>query len=1107
MNGSSRSLTKALGLLVEDWKDNVSENRENADTTELFRVISQFNEKHNDLISIKQSLNVNDELFRIHSSYIKPYNNLGREIQFLEILTHFLPVLVGDEITIWLKTYLKPAVDSAGFDLQIVNKAREFVLALTTNIMPTEDVLLEKKREAIGELVMEYIIQLYIGKKEERYEIINLKVNEEEKDSQIYHERIRYMKKNCEDLLHEYGLKKTKDYFKLINKYLKSSFERLEVLTLLSRLVSSQTSQVYQIVNTDLFPNLLRCLLYDKSESQLLVSLSLFVMLIPQICNKIKTFFPDILVIYIRLTNWELFNEYTSNRADYASKLVDEESLPWDMTQLDPSYGDAQSLYPSNSKIELDILHLVRLLYGLFPLNLSKFGQSPLKFLTNQPAEIFDVKYLKDINSFTIETGLLHEKIFETRIIETTTVFLRSFLYHPNFLRFDLLSLENELENPLLWLFSDYNGDEIGPEEISLSCLGFSPNLVGDIDDSLDHPELPNRSSLTNHDRGFVYTGTGESNSSAGSQANSRHVSRKSSFTAPIYMNFKDGTTQKLHLQKSLQNIKNRQLSTNFLGRNRKDSTSEVKFNDVRFDEGFKEDILGEMDEDREDLHTSFEDLDKNEESVNNSREIKLDAFKSNQSLSDLFSTHEKLFAPMSKKIDSKVDISISPRETLKVTSANSLSEKMKNEPHAINPIASSSTLELSSLRKNSTSDTIVYPDTLNASEDIQNGKLSHGTALDFYQRELLLMRNELEFSSYMKQLNKFHYIKLNLKMNRISREASFHNQSIEHRNNLLKLDNLSSSYDMVVASLNELKLQMEVSATKYKNESSILLNKLTDFESENKDLKTELKFIKNENQVINNNLSQTISETLPEKDFDLNRLKNKLIGLENENKSLMKKVQEGPQHNLMRENRSRSDLKSSDFDASEHEKQVQNLKNEILMLQERNSKISQDLNSLQELFDAATKSYESRLSSSKFDLGKNINSFTLQYEKKIQELSATILKYEGLLEEKNSKITHMSTSKPIAIVGSGYNKASYHSDTPQATRTPSSEILHESYEFELRGRSASIESSSVSQPNQSLTYQNYSSNVHFQQPVPTNTVQPIVRGRGGIQKRSKKFM
>ena len=39
--------------------------------------------------------------------------------------------------------------------------------------------------------------------------------------------------------------------------------------------------------------------------------------------------------------------------------------------------------------------------------------------------------------------------------------------------------------------------------------------------------------------------------------------------------------------------------------------------------------------------------------------------------------------------------------------------------------------------------------------------KTISGTAIDFYQRELLLYKNELEFSSYMKHLNKFYYLKL----------------------------------------------------------------------------------------------------------------------------------------------------------------------------------------------------------------------------------------------------------------------------------------------------------------------------------------------------------
>ena len=141
MNGSSRSLIKALNNLTDDWKDHADEEKINSDSSELFKVISLFYEKHNDLQSIKQSININDELFRIYNVYIKPVSNLPREILFLEILTQLLPTLIDNEIILWIKTYLKPAVDSAGYDIQIVLKSRDFIRQLSMKETSSGDTL------------------------------------------------------------------------------------------------------------------------------------------------------------------------------------------------------------------------------------------------------------------------------------------------------------------------------------------------------------------------------------------------------------------------------------------------------------------------------------------------------------------------------------------------------------------------------------------------------------------------------------------------------------------------------------------------------------------------------------------------------------------------------------------------------------------------------------------------------------------------------------------------------------------------------------------------------------------------------------------------------
>lgn len=1106
MNGSSRSLIKALNNLADDWKENADEEKINSDSSDLFKVIRLFYEKHNDLQSIKQSVNINDELFRIYNGYIKPVSNLPREILFLEILTQLLPTLIDNEIMLWIKTYLKPAVDSAGYDIQIVLKSRDFIRQLAMKETSSGDPLLLERRDQIASIVMDTVIQLYIGQRDEQYDVIGLHLPKGEDDSQLYYERIRYMKKNCEDLLHEYGLKKTKEYFNLINKYFKSSSQRLDMLTLLSRLISSHTLQVYQIVDTDLFYNILRSLLYDYNESILLVSLSLLVMLIPQICNKIANSFPDLLVIYIRLSNWELFNEHIPNKSDYLSKLLDENLKVWESAESDPLRG----VSPTNSKIELDILHLITLLYGLFPLNLSKFCQSPFKFLMNRPTEIFKIKLLSSIME---DKGLPNEKKLELDIINTTRSFLRSFSYHPNFLQYDKLTLKNELKNPLSWLFEESNDNDLRSEEISLECLSFNPHLVINVFNSQDNLvrsssdkalSETNTSSNNGNLVGFIYTGTGESNT--GSLSNSRHVSRKSSFAAPFYLSLKDLASQKL--SSSLQQLNNNQTIDT-----RSNSTSDIKFKDVKFDQGLMEENEQNKSENEriapanEITSDASFDFD-----ADCSREAKrFDRFKSNQLLNDMFSTHEKLYILSTKASDPKIDSNIQVRDQSK--NHNPSADKLKTELLQ-RPVTSPTTsLETTSVHRNSISGTISSVPTSDSTQvqdfSVTNNKFQYGTALEYYHRELLLMKNELEFSNYMRDLNKTHYIKLKLKLNKLSKQACLYNQSIENRSSTLEINSLKLGYDSLVQSLEQLKLQLVESKSRFKNENSLLFNKIKVLETENNQLKADLSNSASEHQLLSSNLHHSIQDVLPEKEVEINRLTIKLHELERINDTLNQKIRDFTEINALKEkDHLEKSQASTAFNLSEQEKQIYNLKNDILVLNDKNLKISQELTKAQDLYDAAIKSYESKLSSSKNDLSKNINTFTSQYERRIQELSAIILKYEGLLDEKNSRIAQFSTSKPIEINHTKYNGAktlndvkAYEMGIPQLARN---NVSQESYEQDSKGReSTPVEGIYDVHLDHLPPHQNYASNSHF----PPAVAAPIVRGRGGIQKRSKKHM
>lgn len=1107
MNGSSRSLIKALSVLTDDWRENAGIDKINSDSTDLFKIISSFCEKHNDLQSIRQTIDVNDELFRIYNNYIKSFSDMPREILFLEILTQLLPILIDDGIFLWLKTYLKPATDSAGFDVVVVSKSREFIKLLSMKPKYSDDPLLTERRTLIANTAINNVLELYVCQNAEIVEMIGLHIPNEESDNQVYYERVRYMKRNCEDLLHEYGLKKPREYFELINKHFKLSSKRLDMLTLLSRLVSSNMSQVHHIINTDLFYNLLRSLLYDFDESVILVSLSIIVMLIPHISNKLSKSFRDLLVIYIRLSNWESFDKQILTKIDYHSGIFDEHLKPWDFA------GIPETNLP-NPKVELDTLHLLTLLYGLFPLNLCKFCKSPFEFLNNLPSKIFkqEILTMKDNENGT--------RKLEEEIIDITSYFLRSFTLHPNFLRHGELTLLQELKNPLLWLLEEVNGSDITFEEISLGCLGLNPRFVTGVFDTLggymlgsNNKDLLEADTLSNDSRlsGFIYRGTGGSN--ACSLANSRHVSRKSSFTTPLYFN-KDGLAQRVHLSNSLV-LLNSKLS-NYMIRNRDNSTTEIKFKDVKFDEGSIKENEAENNSINEETISSNEIVFDNsfEGDYTNPKELdQRDKFRSNQLLNDLFSAHEKLYSLSSKAIDSKMDSSV---RDLGKGIAISSDNKGRNEFLPQRPIISPNTaLETTSLNRGSISGTLLNVASSDPQQDINtSNKANLGTALDFYHRELLLIKNELEFSNYMKELNKTQYIKLKVKLTKLKRQGGSNISSIEQENNRLKIDSLKSGYDSVVNSLEKLRLDLGESETRFKSENSILFNKIKDLESENNDLKSSLTHANAEQQMLKNSISHAMEQILPEKEFELDLLRKTLTELETVNRSLQIDIKEAREDHAREETKGDNSFTSQlDVNLSDLDKLIFNLKNELLMINDKNIKLSQELTKLQELYDVAVKSYEFKISSSKLELNKNISSFTTQYEKKIQELSSIIHKYEGLLDEKNKMLVLLSSSKPIKI-SNNYTRAmtptndmkSYGTGILLLGRDLNLDKPQDQYEHDSRGRLTPSSAEVVYNPHfeQAPLPQAHVPNSHFQS---STIAPPIIRGRGGIQKRSKKHM
>lgn len=1092
MSGSSRALIKALNNVFED--PNSSEL-----LSEAHSVISQYLDKHNSLKNINQStFNLDHEFLRIYNQYVEPANLSEIESVFLGLLTDCISVFDKDQVNFWLRCYLRPAIDSAGFDNTLVDRCRDLVKTLANEPRATEDTVLVAQRMAIAEFVISKIIDIYLGD----YTFISLELSEKEKSTQAHFERIRFIRRNCLILVQDYAIHQTQLYFDIINKYYVDPKLRLPVLSILAAYLSTQSSQVYHITSSKLFKTLMLSLAMDESESVIICAMSVLCMLVPQISNKLGDYVSDLLYVYIRMALWNQLKHWDH-------QLINCEY--WEVAKPD-SEGSQDLLH---TRIDIDILHLATLLYGLFPYNFCTFAKNPKGFLRGMKTAFLSIEDLPFMAKFLDESSDPHETPWDDIVAEDTKTLLQSFYLHPKFLQLNFNNnLEEELRNPINWLIKDGN-DLLGSEEITLGTLNLNPNIFLSIPSSVTENSVNIRpfdsASIGSYDNamlGFVYHGAGTSQSEADSHGGSRH----SSLTMPNNLGVKQQLGHQYWGLGSKSNGGLRTLSSQAsytLSNDRANSGPEIRFKDVAFDtpRGSHEIVglspPGSVDETHHVGHFDSPYV---------------------EPIDELLASHEKLYtstrspppdennllsSPASGKRASSlllhegrsVSIPTTSLETAvvhkrSIGNINILAVSDGSQQTAPPTSATTSALAVSSMASSNLASTVAsFSPTLASNTSISG-------MVDFYQRELLLMKNELEFANYMKLLNKFNFVKLKLNYNKVMRDL--------YINGVIGSDSSVTadikSNNLLGENCRDFSLELDNMQSGKELQLRKLTDRLVELQEENDILKATSEKQVLENDYLAKDLEYLTKQVVANKDIQLShyklyidKLKAKIEGMQSEKKAEVE-VEERPQ------------IQSQDslifiFD----------LKSKIIRLEEKNTGLVKELNKLRSVHETTVKKFESKLQHDKDDLGENINGYVNQFEKRIKELTSVIMKYETLLDEKNARILHLSTSKPISIPEGGFRQPQ-RSDLgliPQvADFAPEAHTADKSESF----------SSSDSVHSPSLPYRDPKSPGlpphqpqlpphmhHSSSTIPvlkqfsgSYAVQPTVRGRGGYQKRSK---
>ncbi|ANB13861.1 hypothetical protein AWJ20_4812 [Sugiyamaella lignohabitans] len=412
-----------------------------------------------------EATRLHDELVRIHKAYVLPESHPDSELYFVRCLIDFVPCLINtDSIEEWFGRYSGPAIDSAGHRNALVKLSREFLLALllvsTNNNMGS---LSDQDNESASKIksiylansrkVAQMILAQYLKGDDGDYSFTsNVDNMLKGKEGMKSEERRRFAKSNAQNILIQYGMKAPVEFLTVVSDRFGESKLRIQLLALLSSYVSQQPPYLFQIRSTPLLDNLYQCLIRDKSSFGLSICATVVAMILPHICDIVVDQLPKLFAIYGRLCSWQLELGSEEDDADAASD-EDDEKHSKDETCTTNSSDNWQVL---NNLIDIQdargpiITPLFTFLYGLFPVNLICFIRQPNEYLSEsgykRPFDDFwDKHYIQELSRPCLELHTLNPSMISmTREQELTDKTRWQFMGSA----YDIASLCLSLYNP-----------------------------------------------------------------------------------------------------------------------------------------------------------------------------------------------------------------------------------------------------------------------------------------------------------------------------------------------------------------------------------------------------------------------------------------------------------------------------------------------------------------------------------------------------------------------------------------------------------------------------------------------------------------------------------
>ncbi|KAK9467956.1 Hamartin protein-domain-containing protein [Lipomyces arxii] len=510
MSGSLRELLKAIESALEEAV--LPADGQKVQFSELLAAnIRAYLDKH-DKVDVFDGQRLHEELLTAYRKHVLAADS-AQESLFIQLVSEFVSCITpySEGLKFWIDEFMIPAIDSAGRIRSTVDEAQAFLLrVMVYDVHDTSPNF--KIYEALSEYCADSLVRVYLGIKK----IIVIAPQISDVLNGDLAERQVICMQNAESESRKFGSKRPIAFFNILDRYLVQTEYRVAVLNLLCTFVQAQPPHLFETHNTSLVEHLYDCLLLDRSALAVNLACTIFVMLLSHICSILGPDLPKIFAIYARLIYWDILfktrlsesdSDYeqfagetrsTADNSPYSrmsrnnssgmvyggynyygigddndlSKTTvmaatkpksKEDTDQWQV--LDGAFDASASVEPDSTAV--NYAHLYTFVYGMYPIHFLTFLTSPRRYFRIRDVDIsayidFDID---DIAQRSQDLSMRH-------------------LLHPNFFRY---TFESEITDKQRW---DLAGSA---EDIAAFCITLDTK----------HLEMPDISEPTVIFRGF----------------------------------------------------------------------------------------------------------------------------------------------------------------------------------------------------------------------------------------------------------------------------------------------------------------------------------------------------------------------------------------------------------------------------------------------------------------------------------------------------------------------------------------------------------------------------------------------------------------------------